>query len=44
MPQKLLKHSKHPYSMQMDYKIKCKEYEKMCGTQSTTEKNNTERR
>lgn len=30
--------------MQMDYKLKCKEYEKMCGTQSNTEKNNTERR
>ncbi len=25
--------------MQMDYKIKCKEYEKMCGSKSTTGSN-----
>ena len=27
--------------MQMDYKIKCKEYEKMCGGNNNTSNNNT---
>ena len=29
--------------MQMDYKIKCKEYEKMCGTNNTTERTGNRR-
>ena len=29
--------------MQMDYKIKCKEYEKMCNTQNTSNERNSRR-